>query len=87
MFSLSEQQFNIGNARETFFLNQLRTVATVNASKSADFYVSNKYSFEIGGQSKTRKQIKGLPNSFVVKDDIEVGYENVIPLWLFGFLY
>jgi predicted AAA+ superfamily ATPase len=87
MFSLSEQQFNIGNARETFFLNQLRTVATVNASKSADFYVNNKYSFEIGGQSKTRKQIKGLPNSFVVKDDIEVGYENVIPLWLFGFLY
>ena len=39
------------------------------------------------GKSKTRKQIKGILNSFVVKDDIDVGYENVIPLWLFGFLY
>ena len=32
-------------------------------------------------------QIKDLENSFIAKDDIETGYANVIPLWVFGFLY
>ncbi len=52
-----------------------------------NFFVNSNYTFEIGGLSKTRKQIKGVPNSFIVKDNIEVGYENVIPIWLFGLLY
>jgi hypothetical protein len=26
-------------------------------------------------------------DAFVVKDDIEIGSGNIIPLWLFGFLY
>ena len=25
--------------------------------------------------------------AFIVKDDIEYGYLNVIPLWMFGLLY
>ncbi len=87
MYSLSGTRINTGSIRETFFLNQLKQVSTVNVSMSADFFVNNNYTFEIGGLSKTRKQIKGVPNSFVVKDNIEVGYENVIPIWLFGLLY
>jgi len=47
----------------------------------------NDYIFEIGGKNKTTKQIKGLDNSFVVRDDIEIGHNRIIPLWLFGFLY
>lgn len=78
---------NIGNIRETFFFNQLSKKNTVKASKITDFLVNNKYSFEIGGRNKSLKQIKGLKNAYLVKDDIEIGSDNIIPLWLFGFLY
>jgi hypothetical protein len=57
------------------------------ASKKGDFLVDGKYLFEIGGKSKGFNQIKELPDSYVVADDIEVGFGNKIPLWLFGFLY
>jgi len=56
------------------------------SSQKTDFIVDEK-SFEIGGKSKTRKQIAEVENSFVVKDDIDIGTENTIPLWMFGFLY
>jgi len=49
--------------------------------------IDEKYIVEIGGKNKSFKQIKDIPNSFVVADDIEVGFGNKIPLWLFGFLY
>jgi len=58
-----------------------------NASKVSDFLVMDKYTLEVGGKNKTQKQIETVDNSFVVKDDIEIGSGNVIPLWLFGFLY
>ena len=45
------------------------------------------YVFEIGGASKDAKQLKGNKNSYVVNDDVEIGFDNKIPLWLFGFLY
>ncbi|MCD4793651.1 MAG: AAA family ATPase [Bacteroidales bacterium] len=84
---ISEDNFKTGNIRETFFMNQLSTTEKVIYSKETDFIVNNKYSFEIGGKNKRQKQIKNLKNSFVVKDNIETGMENIIPLWLFGFLY
>jgi predicted AAA+ superfamily ATPase len=77
---------NIGSARETFFVNQLSAVANVILAPQGDFIVDN-YTFEVGGKRKTFEQIKDIPNSFVVADDIEVGHKNKIPLWLFGFLY
>ena len=36
---------------------------------------------------KSHRRIADIPNSFVVNDDVEVGFGNKIPLWLFGFLY
>ncbi|NLO16648.1 MAG: ATP-binding protein [Arcobacter butzleri] len=87
---------DIGNLRETFFLNQLdnyyKNNQTLNqkgiyASKIADFYCEEKYTFEIGGRNKSFQQIKDLENSFVVSDDIEQGFKNRVPLWIFGFLY
>ena len=56
----------------------------VMSSSVADFKIG-KYTFEVGGKNK--KQIQGIEDAFVVKDDIEYGYLNVIPLWAFGFLY
>jgi len=43
--------------------------------------------FEVGGKNKGQKQIQGIEKSFVVKDDIEFGYANIIPLWQFGMNY
>jgi uncharacterized protein len=87
MFSLAGDQWNKGNVRETYFLNQVSEKYPVYSSKETDFLVYEKYSFELGGKSKSKKQIKNLENAFVVKDGIEIGYGNIIPLWLFGFLY
>ena len=76
----------IGAIRETFFANQLFEHNLL-YPKNGDFLVDEKYNFEIGGKSKATSQIKDLDNAFVVKDNIEIGSENIIPLWLFGFLY
>jgi len=76
----------IGTIRETFFANQLFEHQLLYPNRG-DFLVDNAYVFEIGGKNKTIKQIKNIENSYLVIDDIEIGSENKIPLWLFGFLY
>jgi len=78
---------DIGNIRETFFLNQLSNKHSITYPNNGDFFVDDKFTFEIGGKSKTNKQIKGIENSYVVADNIEYGYDKTIPLWRFGFLY
>jgi hypothetical protein len=40
-----------------------------------------------GQNNKSFNQITDIDNSFVVANDIEIGFKNKIPLWLFGFLY
>ena len=88
----------IGTLRESFFVNQLKNYLALHknlfflddnflASKKGDFFVKQKYTFEIGGKNKSFNQIKDIDNNFVVADDIEIGFGNRIPLWLFGFLY
>ncbi|MCL2098462.1 MAG: AAA family ATPase [Bacteroidales bacterium] len=77
---------NIGSARETFFVNQLSVVADVILAPQGDFMIDN-YTFEVGGKRKSFDQVKNVPNSFVVADDIEIGHKNKIPIWLFGMLY
>lgn len=60
---------------------------TLELPKAGDFLVDQKFVFEIGGRSKGYKQIAEQKDAFIVKDGIEIGAMNVIPLWLFGFLY
>lgn len=86
-YAFSTNNANIGNIRETFFVNQLSYKHLVEYTKQGDFRVDGMYTFEIGGPQKTKKQIKDLENAFIASDDIEYGYQNKIPLWLFGFLY
>ena len=86
IFNLAGKKSNSGNLRETFFLNQMRLNNQVVSSKKADFIIDD-YTFEIGGKNKQQKQIKKDGKSFVVKDDIEFGYLNVLPLWAFGLNY
>lgn len=85
--AISPEKNEAGTIRETFFLNQLHYLHEINYPKKADFVVNNIYTFEIGGKNKTEKQIKNIENSYVVQDDIEIGFANKIPLWLFGLLY
>lgn len=56
------------------------------SSDQSNFLI-DKYTFEIGGPGKQQKQIQGIDNAFIVKDDIEYGHHNIIPLWHFGFNY
>ena len=81
------QSNEIGTIREQFFLNMLSQKHTLLYPKRGDFLVDEKYTFEVGGKNKGFEQIKDLPNAFVVADDIEIGFKNKIPFWLFGFLY
>jgi len=85
--SLAFQNINIGNIRETFFANQLRTKHKVNTSKNGDFTIDGNIVFEVGGKNKTNSQIKNVDNAYIAADNIETGFANKIPLWLFGFLY
>ena len=78
---------DLGAMREQFFASQVRVKHTLHYPNKGDFLIDEKYTFEIGGKNKSFEQIKDLPNSFVVADDIEIGFKNKIPLWLFGFLY
>lgn len=87
MYALAKENINIGNVRETFFLNQFRGLHEINHSKVADFIVDKTYTFEIGGKNKTKQQIAGVENAYVAKDSIEIGFGNIIPVWLFGFMY
>lgn len=85
--SLSGNQSNQGTLRETFFLNQLQLLHSINWSDKSDFLVDDKYTFEIGGKNENRKQITGIENAYIAADNIEYAQLNKIPLWLFGFLY
>lgn len=77
---------DVGNIRETFFYNQMRVNNEVVSSKESDFMIG-KYTFEIGGKKKGKKQIENIENGIVVRDDIEVGRGIFVPLWQFGMNY
>jgi predicted AAA+ superfamily ATPase len=86
IYNLAKETPNIGNIRETFFFNQMKVNYDTIASPVSDFLIDN-MTFEVGGKNKGQKQISGLANAFVLKDDIEFGYQNVLPLWTFGLNY
>ena len=86
VYILAGENANKGNIRETFFINQCRVHHQIVSSNVADFKIENK-DFEIGGKNKGLKQIKTAENGFLVKDDIESGFFNTIPLWYFGLMY
>lgn len=77
---------DIGNIRETFFYNQMRVRNDIISSRESDFCI-DKFTFEIGGKKKGKKQIEDVPNGIIVRDDIEVGHGIIVPLWMFGMNY
>ncbi len=86
LFFLTATKPDIGTIRECFFVNCISQEHGVSIPIKGDFFVDEKYTFEIGGKSKGYKKISSIPNSFIVSDDINYSVGNKIPLWMFGFL-
>lgn len=84
---IGNQNTEIGTIRESFFYNQMRVTQNITSSPVADFLIDGKYTFEVGGKKKKQKQIQSAEQGYVVKDDLETGYGNIIPLWQFGLTY
>jgi predicted AAA+ superfamily ATPase len=95
MYAISNE-VNTGTLRELFFVNQVRNMSkthpefiekSIEISTRGDFIVNGQHTFEIGGKNKGFKQIGGMEDAYLVADDIELGFKNKIPLWIFGFMY
>jgi len=87
IYALTPSQVNIGTVRETFFINQLMQIHKISTPESGDFMIDDNITIEVGGKNKDNKQLKDVKNSYIAADNIEFGFRNKIPLWLFGFLY
>ncbi len=81
------QNNEVGTIREQFFITMLNQKHTLSYPQKGDFLVNATYTFEVGGKNKSFEQIKDVKESFIAADDMEIGFGNKIPLWLFGFLY
>ena len=88
LYALATTPVKTGTVRECFVVNQLSLAHTVEYGKTqGDFRVDGKWTFEVGGESKSFDQIADIPNSFILADDIESPRSNKLPLWMIGFLY
>lgn len=88
LYALATTPVKIGTARECFVVNQLGYGHTIEYGKTqGDFKIDGKWTFEVGGQGKSFNQIAGVPNSYVLSDDIEMSRGNKLPLWMVGLLY
>ena len=85
-YQLSGGAPDTGSIRETFFFSQLHTVSEVLSSPISDFFIDG-MTFEVGGRKKGQKQIEKADQGYIVKDDINMGFGNIIPLWMFGLVY
>ncbi|MBP7486887.1 MAG: ATP-binding protein [Parabacteroides sp.] len=84
MYPIRPMIVNQQAVRETFFFNQMQKDNRLNEGvKNAHFLVNLKHNFRIEESLKG----KNNPDMFYAVEKAEVGGENLIPLWLFGFLY
>ena len=85
MYSIYPVKVEEQNVLETFFLNNLWKDHKVNkGDKGSSFLIDGSQNFRVcpeGFRAKTN------PNIIYAQHKIEVGHGNIIPLWLFGFLY
>ncbi len=85
-YLLGRDATDIGNIRETFFYNQMRVTTDVISSRISDFEIDGR-TFEVAGKRIGKKQLTNANEGYVVRDDMEFGSDNIIPLWAFGLTY
>ena len=86
MYALSPDA-EVGTMRETFCASMLAKGHQIAMPQKGDLLVDKRLLLEVGGKAKGYKQIANIPDSYIVADGIEMGFDNKLPLWLLGFLY
>ena len=76
-----------GAVRELFALTCMEDTNLKPAYSRTGDLTCQDYLFEIGGKNKSTKQIRECKKSHLLLDDILIGTEKRIPLYLLGFLY
>lgn len=76
-----------GTMRETYLASQIGISHQLSMPTRGDLVADGKWLFEVGGKNKGFSQIKGIEESYVVSDNIDIGHDKKIPLWLFGLMY
>lgn len=86
-----QKQPDVGTLRETFMVNQLKNAGyTISLPQKGDIAImldDEPTVIEVGGKNKTNFQLKAEPKYHIAADDLEIGYVNKVPLYLFGLLY
>lgn len=68
-------------------LRQVLPRYPVEYTDQGEFRLDRRVTIEVGGTGKNRRQIAGKEEAYVAADDIEIGYGQKVPLWMFGLLY
>ena len=85
IYSNRSVEVNDQAVRETFFYNILHKDNRLNEGiRNTHFLVNRRYNFKIEGEILRGRN---NPDYYYAMDNNEIGKENKIPLWLFGFLY
>lgn len=78
----------IGTIRECFLVNQLSVNHTVEYGKNqGDFVVDGEITIEVGGRDKSFDQVAGIPNSYIMADQMAFPIGKKLPLWMAGLVY
>ena len=84
MYPIRPMAVNPQAVRESFFYNQLLKDNKINeGTRNAVFKVNRTYDFRV----EENMRVRNNPDLYYAIDKVEVGADNLIPLWLFGFLY
>ncbi|MDR1202162.1 MAG: AAA family ATPase [Tannerellaceae bacterium] len=84
MFPIRPSDVNLQAIRETFFYNLLHKGHKLNTGvKNAHFMIDGIHNFRIEESLRVRNN----SDMYYAIEKAEVGEGNLIPLWLFGFLY
>lgn len=87
MYTIYPIQFEKQDVMETFFVNSLWKDHQVNdGGKHNHYIVDGTKRFRICDATKSAK-MRINPEVIYARYNTEVGFDNQIPLWLFGFLY
>ena len=84
MYPIRPMAVNPQAVRESFFYNQLLKDNKINeGTRNAVFKVNRAYDFRV----EENMRVRNNPDLYYAIDKVEIGADNMIPLWLFGFLY
>jgi uncharacterized protein len=85
MYTIYPSNINQLDVLHTFFVNALWKDHLVNeGNKNYSYIIDETYLFKICHEGIKDKEQQGI---YYIKDNIDVGHDHLIPLWLLGFLY